>query len=203
MSLLHQEEMDDAARGEELTKGTSHVVIAAVVAAIVVTAAIAIYVIAGQKPPAATGEVIAVWAHPQHTQTPEVDASGAPMPSENFEQIMVFVQVRLHNQSKNPLFLTNIGTNTEVDDGTHLSYAANPGNYDRVFVAYPDLPVPHGKALPLEAELGPGQSVEGTFVSSFRMTKQQWEARKDLSFIFYFRYQPNLVIRAKGPITEQ
>ena len=67
MSLLHQdspEEIDDAALGEELTKGTSHVVVATVIAAVVVTIAIAIYVLAGQKPPAATGEIVQVWAHP-------------------------------------------------------------------------------------------------------------------------------------------
>ena len=41
MSLLNQdtEEVDDAARGEEFTKGSSHVIWAAVIATIVVSAA--------------------------------------------------------------------------------------------------------------------------------------------------------------------
>ena len=66
MSLLQQDStgLDDAARGEELTKGTSHVVVAAIVATVVVGIAIAIYVIAGQKPPVATGQIVAIWAHP-------------------------------------------------------------------------------------------------------------------------------------------
>ena len=62
MSLLHQEERDDAARGDDLTKGTSHIAMAAVVAALIVGAAIAIYAIAGRKPPFATAEISAVWA---------------------------------------------------------------------------------------------------------------------------------------------
>ena len=67
MSLLHQnadEQQDDAALGEELTRGTSHVIVAAIVATVVVSAAIAIYVIAGQKPPVAKVDVISVLAAP-------------------------------------------------------------------------------------------------------------------------------------------
>ncbi len=71
MSLLHQNsrDLDDAARGEELTKGTSHVVWAAILATILVTIAIAVYVIAGEKPPAATAAVEQVWAHPMHSES--------------------------------------------------------------------------------------------------------------------------------------
>ena len=68
-------------------------------------------------------------------------------------------------------------------------------DYDRVFLAYPDIPVPHGPALPLNLTPSiPGQTVEGTFVSSFRLTKQQWDARKNLNFSFSFRYQPVLML---------
>lgn len=203
MSLLHQEEKDDAARGEELTKGTSHVVVAGIVAAVVVSAAIALYFIAGQKPPLATGQVLGVWAHPIHVQTPSTDASGAIMPSESFDQVLVFARVRIHNQSQQPLFMWNIATNATLADGVHTSFAANPADYDRVFVAYPGLPVPHDKALGLETEIGPGQTVEGEIVSAFKIDKQQWDARKELNFTFAFRYQPNLVLKPTGPVTDQ
>jgi hypothetical protein len=206
MSLLQQDEveLDDAARGEELTKGSSHVVIATIVATVVVGAAIAIYVIAGQKPPVATGEIVAVWAHPQHTETSGLDANGAPMPKEIVDQVMVFTQVKLHNQTDHPLFLANILTNATLDDGIHSSYAANKADYDRIFVAYPDLPVPHLTPIsPLDTTIDPGQTVEGTFVSAFKMTKQQWDARKKLDYTFSFRYQPELVLTPQVAITEQ
>ncbi len=206
MSLLNQEtpdEIDDAARGEEFTKGSTHVVWATVVATVLVSIAIAIYVIAGEKPPAITGEIVAVWAHPQHTETSGLDASGAPMPKESFDQVLVFTEVRLHNQSKAPLFLLTILTNATVEDGIHSSYAASQSDYDRVFLAYPGIPVPHGPALPLNLTLEPGQSVDGTFVSSFRLTKQQWDARKDLDFSFTFRYQPSLVLTPHAAVIEQ
>jgi len=205
MSLLNQdtEEVDDAALGEEFTKGSSHVVWAAVIATIVVSAAIAIYFIVGQTKPAVTGDVVAVWAHPQHTETSGFDANGAPMPKESFDQVLVFTEVKLHNQSKQPLFLLNVLSNAKLADGIHSSYAASQVDYERVFLAYPGIPVPHQTPLSLTLELDPGQTVDGTFVSSFRLTKEQWDARTDLNFTLNFRYQPGLALTPHGPITEQ
>jgi hypothetical protein len=197
MSLLQQDarkEIDDAARGESYTKGSSHVVIASIVAAIVVTAAIAAYVILGQKQAAATGEIEQVWIHPQHTDTKGYDASGAPIPVEHFDQIYVFALVKLHNQSKEPLFLRNATTNITLPDGIQSSYAATASDYDRVFVAYKDMPVPHGQALSLQSTLNPGDTEEGTIVSAFRMSKQEWDAGKNLSFTIGIQYQPSLVL---------
>jgi hypothetical protein len=206
MSLLHQdnpEEIDDASRGEEFTKGSSHVVWAAVAAFVAVSIAIAIYMIAGQKPPAVTGDIVAVWAHPQHTETSGLDANGALMPKESFDQVLVFAEVKLHNQSKQPLFLLNVTSNASLEDGIHSSYAASEADYDRVFLAYPGIPVPHGAGLPINLTLNPGQSADGTFVSSFRLSKQQWDARKDLNFSFTFRYQPSLKLAPHAAVMEQ
>lgn len=206
MSLLQKDspdKLDDAALGESFTKGSSHVVWAAIAATVLITVAIAIYVISGQKPPAVTGEIVAVWAHPHHTETSGLDANGAPMPKETFDQVLVFTEVRLHNQSKIPLYLLNVLTNVSLDDGIHSSYAASQSDYDRVFIAYPGMTVPHGPALPINLTLDPGQTIEGTFVSSFRLTKQQWDVRKKLDFTFSFRYQPSLVLTPQNPVIEQ
>ena len=51
--------------------------------------------------------------------------------------------------------------------------------------------------------IDPGQTVEGTFVSSFRLTKQQWDARKNLNFTFAFRYQPSLMLAPHAAVTDQ
>lgn len=197
MSLLHQEvseELDDAARGESLTRGTSHIVIASIVATLLVTAAIAWYVIAGQKPPVASGEIVHVWAYPRHVETSGFDAGGARMPTESMDQVLVFVEAKLQNQSKQPLFLYNIVANVELGDGLHSSYAVSASDYDRVFLAYPGLPVPHGAALHLDATIAPGQTIDGNTVVAFRMTKAEWDARKKLNFMFAFRYQQSLVL---------
>jgi hypothetical protein len=125
------------------------------------------------------------------------------MAKESFDQVLVFTEVRLHNQSKLPLYLLNVMSNANLDDGIHSSYAAGQSDYDRLFLAYPGIPVPHGPGLPINLELDPGQSVDGTFVSSFRLTKQQWDARKDLNFSFTFRYQPVLVLKPTAAVIEQ
>ena len=205
MSLLQQDspELDDAALGEELTKGSSHVLWASLAAGVIVTAAIAFYVVAGQKPPAATGDIEQVWVHPQHTETSGFDANGAPMPKEIADQIYVFALVKLHNQSDKPLFLHSIAANATFDDGIHSSYAATAADYDRVFLAYRDMPVPHGKPLAPQATIDPGQSVEGTVVSAFRLTKVEWDAHKNLNFTFAIQYQPDLVLTPHAPLIVQ
>jgi hypothetical protein len=196
--------MDDAARGEELTRGSSHVVWAAIAATVVVSIAIGTYMFVEQTPPAATGEVVAIWAHPQHTETSGLDASGAPMPKEEVDQVMVFTEVKLENHTSHPLYLANVLTNATLADGIHSSYAANVGDYQRIFVAYPNIPVPHNAPLsPLDTTINPGQTVDGTFVSAFKMTKQDWDARTKLDYTFSFRYQPALTVAPQVPITEQ
>lgn len=206
MSLLHQEtpeELDDAARGESYTKGSSHVVAAAIAATVVVTIAVVIYVLAGEKPPAATGQILDVWAHPMHSATSGFDASGAPMPQETIDQVLVFTHVRLHNQSDKPLFMHQIMTNVTLDDGVHTSFAAMAGDYQRVFVAYPDLAAWRGTPLSPETTIEAGQTAEGIFVSAFRITKEQWDARKSLNYTFGFRYLPSLTLTPQIAITER
>jgi hypothetical protein len=206
MSLLQQDSHtpDDAAPGEELTKGSGHLILATVIAAVVVTIVIAIYVIAGQKPPAATGEVVRVVAHSMHRETSGIDASGAAMPKEEFDQVLVFTHVKLHSQSKNPLFLRQLTTNLTASDGTILSsYTAIPADYERLFVAFPDLAALHGRPLTTDATIPPGQTLEGDFVSAFRLSKQAFDARKGLTFNISFRYLPDLVLTPAAPIIEQ
>lgn len=207
MSLLHRneaEELDDASRGESFTKGTSHVIVAFLVAAVVVSIIVTIYIVTGQKPPVATGQVVSVWVYPQHIVTPGFDAAGARMTQQSFDQVMVFADVRLHNQSQGPLFLYNILANATLPDGIHSSYAANTIDYNRLFLAYPDIKAPHGKPLsPLDTTIDPGQTVEGEFVSAFRMTKAEWDARKNLNFTFAFRYQNSLMLTPRAAVIDQ
>ena len=206
MSLLQDPSTPgDAALGEEITKGSGHLVIATIIAAVVVSIIIAWYVLAGQKPPAATGQIVRVVVHPMHRETAGYDASGMPMPKEEFDQILVFTHVTMHDQSKNPLFLRRITTNVTMADGSiRSSYAATPVDYQRLFQAYPDLAAFRGNApIDLEATIQPGATLEGDFVSSFRMSKQEFDSRKGLNFSISFRYLPDLVLTPSVTVVEQ
>jgi len=201
MSLLEQESRESA--GESYTKGTSHVIIATVVAVVIVSIAVTIYVIAGEKPPAATGDILEAWAHPIHSETSGWDANGAAVPKEEIDQVLLFARVRLRNQSKQPIFLHQIIANTTMADGIHSSYAAMPNDYERIFKAYPQLMQWYAAPISPDLTLQPGEMKEGTFVCSYRMTQADWESRKGLNFTFNFQYLPGLTLETKGAVTER
>lgn len=201
MSLL-QHERESA--GESYTKGTSHVIIATVIAVVVVSIAMTVYVISGEKPPASTGEILEVWAHPMHSETSGWDANGAAIPKEEIDQVLLFTHVRLRNQSKQPIFLHQITANATLPDGgIHSSYAATPTDFERVFKAYPQLMQWHAAPISPDLTIQPGETKEGTFVCSFRMTKADWESRKALNYSFNFQYLPSLTLESKGTVTER
>jgi hypothetical protein len=201
MSLLQQEKRDAA--GESYTKGTSHVILATVIAVVLVSAAMTVYVISGEKAPASTGEIVDVWAHPMHTETSGWDANGAAIPKEEIDQLLLFTHVRLHNQGKQPIFLHQALANLTLPDGIHSSYAAMPSDYERLFKAYPQLQQWHASPISPDLTIQPGETKEGTFVCSYRMTKADWESRKGLGYTFNFQYLPALVLDWKGTITER
>ena len=163
----------------------------------------AIYVFVGEKPPAAVGDILDVWAHPMHTETSGWDANGAAIPKEEIDQVLLFTHVRLHNQSKQPIFLHQIIANVTLADGIHSSYAAMPSDYERVFKAYPQLMPWYAASISPELTLQPGETKEGTFACSFRMTKADWESRKALDYTFNFQYPPGLKLTPKGTVTER
>lgn len=200
MSLLEQETRDAA--GESYTRGTSHVIIATVIAVVLVSAAMTIYVITGEKPPAAIGDVVDIWAHPMHTETTGWDANGAAIPKEEVDQVLLFTHVRLHNQSKQPIFLHQIIANATLPDGIHSSYAALPTDYERIFKGYPQLQQWYSPPISPDLAIQPGETREGTFACSFRLTKADWESKKKLDYTFNFQYLPPLLLESKGAVTE-
>ena len=201
MSLLEQDSKDQAP-GEAYTRGTSHVVIATVVATVLVSIAIAIYIFMGEKPPASVGEIVDVWAHPMHTESSGWDANGAAIPKEEIDQVLLFTHVRLRNQGKQPIFLHQIIANATLADGIHSSYAASPTDFERIFKAYPQLAQWHATPISPDLTIQPGETREGTFACSFRLPKADWEARKSLNYTFNFQYLPALTLTPTGPVTE-
>ena len=205
MSLLQQNtpDLDDAARGEDLTRGTSHIVWAAVVAAIVISVAVVAYAMVTREKPAATGQVMRTTVHFVHHESNGLDAAGNPMPKEPFDQVLVFSHIQVHNQGKNPLFMRQVMTNAKLDDGIHTSYAAVPRDYERLFQANPDLAALHATPLPTDATIPPGQTVEGDIVAAFRLTSAQWNANKGINYAVSLQYQPDLILPAPSSISTQ
>jgi hypothetical protein len=222
MSLLHQEsaeEIDDAARGEEFTKGSSHVVWAGLIATVLVVAVVVISLLASRKPPVAVGQIDAVWAFPQHGETSGIDANGDAMAKQTVDQVLLFAHVKLHNQSKLPLQVQDVLANIRQTDGIPVSISAgNVAQYQEALLAYPGMAVPQGAPLSPHTLLNPGESLDGNFFWVFQMPRQQWEARQDwkpdpdhddpgsksgLNFTFAIQYQKNLMLAPQTPVKEE
>lgn len=208
MSLLQIQndpvhEHDASSEGEDLAKGSSYLTWTTIIAFIVVTVGIAAFLLAVRKPPVAAGETVQVWAHSVHTLSTPTDANGVTGPTEKFDQVLVLATVRVRNQSDQPIVLKDILTNATFEDGVHSSYAAGAIDFDRIFIAYPELAGLHGKPLLRETIIAPGQVADGEVISSFHVTQAQWAARKDLNFTIELKYHPDLLLLPKAPITEQ
>jgi hypothetical protein len=221
MSLLHQDsedEIDDAARGEEFTKGSSHLVLAGIVATVVIAIVVTVFVVTGEKPPVASGEIVQVWAHPGHVETSGFDANGATMAKQSFEQVLLFAHVKLRNQSNFPLFLEDVLANTRLADGTLSVSAGDAAQYQEALLAYPELTALRGNSLSPRTMIAPGESLDGITFWILRVNKQQWDARADwkpdsrqrdpgsksgLNFTFSFQYQHSLVLAPDTPVIEQ
>ena len=208
MSLLQLQpntaRADDASsHGEDYAKGSSYLLWTTLIAIVVVSVGITAFLLASRKPPVAVGEVTQVWVHPVHTLTTPTDANGVQSATETFDQVLVFSDIRVKNQSDQPIVLKEMLTNITLEDGIHSSYAASATDFNRLFIAYPSLEPMHGKPLPIEATLEPGQTVEGEIITFYRLNKQQWETHKDLDYTIGFRYQPDLKLTPSGPVPER
>lgn len=208
MSLLQIQndpvhEHDASSEGEDLAKGSSHILWATLAAIVLLSAGCIAFVLSIRTTPIAAGEVMQVWAHGVHTLNTPTDANGVQESSSQFDQVLVFASIRVRNQSKDPIILKDMLANATFDDGVHSSYAASAIDYDRIFIAYPELKGLHGKTLVRETVIPAGQVLDGMIVSSFHVSQAQWAARKDLNFTIAFKYHPDLILTPTAPVVEQ
>ena len=205
MSLLQlkdESREDPSAKGEDYAKGSSFLLWTTIAAAIIVSVSIFSFVWSSRKPPVAAGEVTQVWAHAVHTINTPKDANGEPTPGQVFDQILVLSNVRIRNQSDQPIVLREMMTNITLEDGIHSSYAAGPVDYDRIFIAYPKLASLRSRTLVPDTVVQPSQTVEGMLISSFHLSEKDWAVRRDLNISIAFKFHPELVLTPTGPVSE-
>jgi hypothetical protein len=171
------EEFDSAKRS---LPPVAPVVIALVVVGIVV-AAIAF---AFRAKPVAQGGIDAVYVSTQPGQ-----------PS-----IFVPIQVTLRNVSGKTLYIKDIKADVKTDQGEQSDTAAASSDYERYFAAFPDLKEHSTEALVVETKIAPGGEKKGTVLVSFPLTKEQFDARKDLTVTVQPYDQNAVVLREKTAI---
>jgi hypothetical protein len=109
---------------------------------------------------------------------------------------MVLMQVTLRDVGSKTLYIKAIKANLKTDQDLSDD-AASPSDYDRYFLAYPDLKEHSTQPLVVEMKIAPGAEQKGTVLVSFPVTKEQFEARKDLSVTIEPYDQNPIVLREK------
>jgi hypothetical protein len=166
------------------------------VAAVLVTAAIAIYYYLIQKPPDAAGEILAVNYYPVHTTINGGNGDpGMQGSKEAYDQLIILAKVRVRNQTNIPLFLQDISATVTLPDGSqHVNVGVGARDFDRVFQAFPALAPLKAQPFDRSATLQPGQSTEGLAIFNFPVSRQEWDSRKSGDVVVSFMHQPNLLL---------
>ncbi len=166
-----------------------------VIAAIVVTIALGLYVYLGQKPPVASGEVLATTVYPIHTviRAGGGTQEGMAGSAESYDQLLILSKIRIRNQTDIPLFLQDIRSAIKLPDGSEQeNVAASDKDMDRVFQAYPSLSYLRAPAMGRDITLSPGQSAEGLAIFNYPITKEQWDKLQSAKVVVSFMHQKNL-----------
>ena len=167
------EEFDSAKR---TLPPAAPVVIALVVVAIVI--GILAYVFRAK--PVAQGGIDAVYfSHPA-----------------GLDNARVLLNVTFRNVTDKMLYVKSISA--KLDTGQeYTDDAASPSDYDRYFMAYPDLKEHAIQPLVVETKIAPGAEQKGSVVVSFPVTQEQFVARKELTVIVQPYDENAIVLREK------
>ena len=151
-------------------------------------------------PPVHSGQVLSVDIYPIHRElsTGPVNGSktdGLQGQPDIYDQLIVLANVRIKNQTDIPLFLHDMwGVVHLPADEDQRGLAASPRDFDKVFIAYPDLKPLRKDPLQRDITLAPGQQVEGMVIFNFPISKAQWDSRQELEMRFSFLHQKSLVL---------
>ncbi|HZD47690.1 MAG TPA: hypothetical protein VE178_02990 [Silvibacterium sp.] len=175
-----------------------HPLLRILIAVVILVAVIGAYVYFNEKPPVAVGEVAHLTAYPVHRVSNGVLAMnpGAAKVENTFDEMIVVAEVRLHNQSTGPIFLSDMSALVSLPNEEHRSLAATVTDYDRVFIAYPELAPMKQQPLLRDITIPAGETVEGQLIFNYPITKEQWDLRRSLDITLSFLHQKDLVLPA-------
>lgn len=162
---------------------------------VIVVLAIGAYVFINQKPPVHSGQVLSLNIYPIHRDLRSGPTTeGLPGEAETYDEVLVFADARIKNQTNIPLFLHDMYAVIELPGEEERSTAASPSDFAKVFAAYPQLASFHKDPLPRDLTLSPGQQVEGLMVFNYQIPKSQWDQRTAFNITLTFLHQKPLIL---------
>ncbi|MBB6142404.1 hypothetical protein HNQ77_000342 [Silvibacterium bohemicum] len=177
------------------SRSFNHPLLTVLAAFAIVSLAIGAYVLINQKPPVSAGQVLSLNVYPIHRDlsTPS-STNGLGGESEVYDEVLVFANVRITNQTDIPLFLQDMWAILDLPDGPQRNGAASLTDFNKVFVAYPDVRQYRKDPILRDLTLPAGQRVDGLMIFHFDIPKAQWDARQDMEIHVSFQHQNSLVI---------
>jgi hypothetical protein len=168
-----------------------------IIAAFVIAAgAIAAYVWFARVPTPYAGEVLSRHIYPIHRDLSQPSSTeGLGGQNEVYDEVIVLADVRIQNVSKNvPLFLHDMSAVVTLPDESDRSTNASASDFDKVFIAYPDLQPFKKTPLPRDLTLQPGQQVEGQMIFNYQMPQAQFDTRTGMDINIDFVHQTPLTL---------
>lgn len=97
----------------------------------------------------------------------------------NQQSVLVAVQLNLHNLGKKPLRIMSAEAELTVPGQAKLKDESASGvDFERYFQAFPELKQHAGDPLPIEADIAPGVSQQGTLIFGFPVSKDDFDKRQ-------------------------
>lgn len=151
-----------------------------------------------RKTPTATGEIARLAIYP--VQARISGTAGMPGMSgqdETYNQILVFAHVQLHNENPNPMTIDDDwGVVTLANGDTRRSLGASGADFDKVFLAYPQLAPLRMDPLRRNTTIASHQSADGLLVFSYPLSRQEWDSRKAMNVTISFAGAKELLLTA-------
>lgn len=95
------------------------------------------------------------------------------------QNVLVAVQLNLHNLSKKPMRIMSAEAELTVPGQDKMKdESLSAVDFERYFQAFPELKQHAGDPLPIEADIAPGAAQAGTLIFGFNVPKDAWDKRQ-------------------------
>jgi hypothetical protein len=171
----------------------------AILALVITSLIVVVWVRFGRKTPVATGDIAKLAIYPVQARITGGVAGTPGMQGQDevINQLLVFAHVRLHNPNSSPITIVDDWAVVTLPDGqTRRSLGASTADFDKVFLAYPQLGPLRMDALRRDIQIQPGQSVDGMVIFSYPITRDEWEKRKSMQVTITFNGAKDVTLNA-------
>jgi hypothetical protein len=173
----------------------SRILLIILAAIIIPVAVVAAYVVINREAVPYAGQVLSVNVYPIHRDFSQpTTTEGIGGQNDVYDEILLLADVRIQNTTKIPLFIHDMWATVDLPDETDHSTAASGSDFEKVFIAYPELKQYQKSPLRRDFTIQPGQQVEGQMIFNYQMNKAKWDSRTGTDISISFLHQNPLVL---------